>query len=99
VPVAPPSPSDDGHTVAHKVLPELVPELVPKLVMDIVYKPIDTPLVTTARARGFRVIHGGRMLLHQATAQFELYTGRAAPLAAMLAALRLSVGEEAPAVR
>jgi shikimate dehydrogenase len=67
--------------------------------MDIVYKPIDTPLVAMGRACGFRVIHGGRMLLHQATAQFELYTGRGAPLDAMLAALRQAVGEEPSAVR
>jgi shikimate dehydrogenase len=57
------------------------------LVMDIVYKPIETQLVRMARARGARVIHGGRMLLHQAARQFELYTGHEAPLGAMDAAL------------
>jgi shikimate dehydrogenase len=57
------------------------------VVMDIVYKPIDTPLVRAARARGTTVVHGGRMLLHQATAQFRLYTGHDAPMAAMLGAL------------
>jgi shikimate dehydrogenase len=33
------------------------------------------------------------MLLHQAAAQFELYTGRPAPLAVMDEALRRSIGE------
>lgn len=61
------------------------------LVMDIVYKPIETALVVAASARGARVIHGGRMLLHQAARQFELYTGHEAPLAAMDAALMAQV--------
>lgn len=57
------------------------------VVMDIVYKPLDTQLLRAARARGARTIHGGRMLLHQAARQHELYTSREAPLEAMEAAL------------
>ena len=57
-------------------------------VMDIVYKPMETALVRAARARGAIVVHGGRMLLHQAARQFELYTGVPAPLEAMETALR-----------
>jgi shikimate dehydrogenase len=60
--------------------------------MDIVYKPIETPLLGVAAKAGARVIHGGRMLLHQAAAQFELYTGTKAPLLAMNAALRSALG-------
>jgi shikimate dehydrogenase len=59
-----------------------------QVVLDIVYKPAETPLVQAARRRGATVILGGRMLLHQAAAQFELYTGRAPPLEAMESALR-----------
>jgi shikimate dehydrogenase len=62
------------------------------VVMDIVYKPIETALLTAARSRGARVVHGGRMLLHQAARQFELYTGKNAPLAAMDTALREQLG-------
>ena len=58
------------------------------IVMDIVYKPLHTTLIKAAEARGATTIHGGRMLLHQAARQFELYTGRDAPLAAMDDALR-----------
>lgn len=58
------------------------------LVMDIVYKPIETELFCWAREAGARAIHGGRMLLHQAARQFELYTGQKAPLEAMDQALR-----------
>jgi shikimate dehydrogenase len=67
-----------------------VPEgvLKPQLaVMDIVYKPVSTVLLQAAEARGCRTVHGGRMLLHQACRQFELYTGRPAPLPAMEKAL------------
>ncbi len=60
-------------------------------VMDIVYKPLETALLASARARGARVVHGGRMLLHQAARQFELYTGRDAPLEAMNAALSAAI--------
>lgn len=62
------------------------------VVMDIVYKPTETALVLAARRRGARTIHGGRMLLHQAARQFELYTDRPAPLAAMNAAIRRATG-------
>jgi len=58
------------------------------VVMDIVYKPIETALVRKAEAQGAKVVHGGRMLLHQAARQFELYTGERAPLEAMDKALR-----------
>lgn len=62
------------------------------VVMDIVYKPVDTALLRAARRQGATTIHGGRMLLHQAARQFELYTGQAAPLAAMDRALMAEIG-------
>jgi shikimate dehydrogenase len=63
-----------------------------QLVMDIVTKPVRTPLLEAAKARGATTLHGGRMLLHQAASQFELYTGIPAPLEAMDAALRAVTG-------
>ena len=63
-----------------------------QVVMDIVYKPIETALVKATRRAGATPVHGGRMLLHQAARQFELYTGRTAPLEAMDAALTASIG-------
>jgi len=62
------------------------------VVMDIVYKPIRTRLLDEAAAAGATTVHGGRMLLHQACRQFELYTGRAAPREAMDGALRSQLG-------
>lgn len=75
-------------------------ELVPRsalgpgrVLMDIVYKPIRTRLIESAQLAGATVVHGGRMLLHQACRQFELYTGRSAPLEAMHAALESAIGQ------
>ena len=62
------------------------------VVMDIVYKPIQTRLLTEAADAGARTVHGGRMLLHQACRQFELYTGQPAPQEAMDIALRAQLG-------
>ncbi len=84
-----------GDIDARSPIPEaaLGPDL---LVMDIVYKPIETELLRAAQRRGAPVIHGGRMLLHQAARQFELYTGAVAPLAAMEGALLAQIGATSP---
>ena len=83
------------HVEAKSPVPEaaLHPEL---LVMDIVYTPIETELVRAARRRGATIVHGGRMLLHQAARQFELYTGKDAPLVAMESALLAQIGAPSP---
>jgi shikimate dehydrogenase len=59
--------------------------------MDIVYKPPQTRLIEAAGRRGAVAVQGVRMLLHQAVAQFELYTGRTPPLSTMDAALRVAM--------
>jgi shikimate dehydrogenase len=69
-------------------LAALNPDLV---VMDIVYKPVRTRLVQAAERAQATTIHGGRMLLYQASRQFSLYTGQPAPLASMDAALQASL--------
>ncbi len=61
------------------------------VVMDIVYKPVHTELLQVAELAGARILHGGRMLLHQACRQFELYTGQTAPIEAMNAALEQAI--------
>lgn len=54
-------------------------------VADIVYRPVDTALLRAARALGAPTLHGGGMNVYQATAAFELFTGRPADAGAMLA--------------
>lgn len=72
------------------------PELLDRftLVMDIVYRPLTTRLLTEAQARGCATIDGLQMLIHQATAQFELFTGLGAPEATMSQAAYAALGEE-----
>jgi shikimate dehydrogenase len=65
-----------------------------KVVMDIVAEPLPSPLQTLAESAGCLTIPGDRMRLHQAAAQFEMYTGRVPPLELMGAALlRAMAGE------
>jgi 3-dehydroquinate dehydratase/shikimate dehydrogenase len=53
------------------------------LVFDTVYNPLETRLLKEAKGRGCRTVSGLRMFLHQGTAQFELWTEKAAPLPLM----------------
>lgn len=52
-------------------------------VMDMVISPLETQLMKRAQDMGKRVIPGYEMSLHQAIRQFELYTGRPAPVKVM----------------
>jgi shikimate dehydrogenase len=63
--------------------------------MDIVYRPRRTPLLVAAAAAGARTVDGLQMLLHQGALAFELWTGRAAPLASMRRALYAAAGAAA----
>jgi shikimate dehydrogenase len=53
------------------------------VLLDAVYDPWPTPLAAAVTAAGGRVISGEQMLLHQAFAQVEQFTGLPAPRAAM----------------
>lgn len=57
------------------------------VVMDIVYNPRETRLLREARQAGCKTIAGLEMFLHQAAAQFELWTHRPAPVELMRAVL------------
>ncbi|WP_118914832.1 shikimate dehydrogenase [Mycobacterium shigaense] len=58
------------------------------VLLDAVYDPWPTPLAAAVTAAGGRVINGVQMLLHQAFAQVEQFTGRPAPREAMTCALQ-----------
>ena len=57
------------------------------LVCDVVPNPPDTRMIKIARAQGFKTLTGLPMLVYQGAIGFEMWTGRKAPEAAMLAAL------------
>ena len=61
-------------------------------VLDVLYAPWPTPLAQRVTDVGGVVIGGLDVLFWQATAQVELMTGRAAPIAEMRAALDSAVG-------
>jgi len=66
-----------------------------QIVADVVYHPRQTRLLREARARSASVITGDRMLLWQGAAQFELFTGNPAPIAAMEKSLLQALNQEA----
>lgn len=56
------------------------------VVLDMIYDPLETRLLREARAAGCRTIDGLQMLLAQAVAQFETWTGLEAPVNVMKSA-------------
>jgi len=86
-----------GHGVAGDVVVSTIPAVAQdeplvaacsdvSLVFEALYEPWPTPLASAAAARGQALVGGLDLLVHQAALQFELFTSRAAPLAAMRAA-------------
>lgn len=63
-----------------------------KVLLDVVYADWPTELASTAAAYGARIVPGIEMLIHQGAAQFELMTGRPAPLDVMQRAGRAASG-------
>jgi shikimate dehydrogenase len=59
-----------------------------RVLLDAIYDPWPTPLAAAVMKTGGRVVDGLQMLLHQAFAQVEQFTGRPAPREAMAAAVR-----------
>ena len=66
------------------------------VVMDAVYEPERTRLLRDAEARGARTVSGKWMLVHQAVAQLEAWTGRKAPIDVMAEAFDRAGSRRAP---
>lgn len=63
-------------------------------VADIVYRPLRTPLIRAARARGCRVLTGAGMAVFQAVEAFHLITGRSPDPRSMLTDFAELVSDE-----
>jgi len=64
------------------------------VVLDMVYRPLKTRLLKDAERAGCGCLSGLEMLLYQGVAQFELWTGQAAPVDVMRRALEEAAGDE-----
>jgi 3-dehydroquinate dehydratase / shikimate dehydrogenase len=72
------------------------PDAIPAdLVFDMVYNPLETVLVRHAREQRKEVVPGIQMFLEQAAHQYEIWTGEAAPRAAMEKAALEALGSPA----
>ena len=58
-------------------------ELNAKFVFDLVYAPAETRLLKMAQAKNLQVIRGLEMFVQQGARQFEIWTGKPAPIAEM----------------
>jgi 3-dehydroquinate dehydratase/shikimate dehydrogenase len=80
-----------------KISPLSARELNCRIVMDLIYRPLDTELLKIARKKGISTVSGVEMFLAQGFAQWELWTAKSAPKAAMRRAVLQSLrAEEAP---
>jgi 3-dehydroquinate dehydratase / shikimate dehydrogenase len=80
-------------------LPLAAEDFTAKYLFEMVYTPAETPMVRMARARGIQVILGSEMFVQQGARQFEIWTGKPAPIAEMQRVVEyaLSQGEAAKA--
>ena len=62
-----------------------------RAVYDMIYRPAQTPLLAAAKAAGCATANGLGMLLRQGAASLELWSGQAAPIKEMRAALEANV--------
>ena len=63
-----------------------------KLVYDLTYNPLETRLIREAKGAGAETLGGLEMLIAQGERQFEVWTGLAAPVDEMRAAVMKRLG-------
>ena len=61
---------------------------------DTVYRPMKAKLLQLAEKRGIETVSGIEMFIAQGTAQWEIWTGRRAPVALMRKAVLQALREE-----
>jgi shikimate dehydrogenase len=76
------TPGEEGCPIPEQILKKGM------VVMDIIYNPLETRLLTMARARGCLTINGLGMFIYQGAEQFRLWTGLEAPVNAMTRAVK-----------
>jgi len=82
---------------ANKQSPLEDKELNARYVFDLVYNPVETRLIKMAKAKGLHTISGVEMFVHQAARQFEIWTGKPAPVDGMRQVVMRKLGIQAAA--
>ncbi len=72
-------------------------EINARILFEMVYDPAETPLVKMARAKGLAIIPGSEMFVHQGARQFEIWTGKPAPVDEMQRVVSMALAERATA--
>jgi 3-dehydroquinate dehydratase/shikimate dehydrogenase len=73
-------------------------ELHAGVVFDLVYNPMETALARMAREAGAKIIPGVEMFVHQGARQFELWTGKPAPVDTMRQEVLTALATANPAI-
>jgi 3-dehydroquinate dehydratase/shikimate dehydrogenase len=68
-----------------------------KYFFEMVYTPAETKMIKMARARGMHVIPGAEMFVQQGARQFEIWTGKPAPLLEMQRVVDHALAQQAAA--
>ena len=78
-------------------LPLSEQELKAKYFFEMVYNPAETKMIKMARARAMHVIPGSEMFVQQGARQFEIWTGKPAPLIDMQRVVDHALAQQAAA--
>lgn len=78
-----------------KASPLEADEIRARIVFDMVYNPVQTKFLQMARAKGIATITGLEMFVQQGARQFEIWTGKPAPVDEMRGVVMKALGESA----
>src|SRR4029077_16002242 len=78
-------------------LPLTEQEMKAKFFFEMVYTPAQTKMMKMARARGMHVIPGSEIFVQQVARQFEIWTGKPAPLLEMQRVVEHALAQQASA--
>src|SRR5579859_621964 len=78
-------------------LPLTEQEMKARYFFEMVYNPAETRMIRMARTRGMHVISGSEMFVQQGARQFEIWTGKPAPVAEMQRVVEHALAQQAAA--
>jgi 3-dehydroquinate dehydratase / shikimate dehydrogenase len=79
-----------------KMSPLEADEIRARIVFDMVYNPVETRLIKLAKSKGIATIPGLEMFVQQGARQFEIWSGKPAPVEEMRGVVMKALGDIAP---